>query len=68
MTAIKTHIFYTDPSNGWCALQLDSEGHQVGEGKYHYRKADAVEDAKRDGLPVYLFAKRSGLFQRVIGA
>ena len=67
MNATHIHIFYTDASNGWCALQLDSEGHQVGEGNYHYRKADAVKDAKRNGLPVHLFG-RNGLLQRVIGS
>tara|TARA_R100000951_G_C2542936_1_gene149962 strand:- start:333 stop:533 length:201 start_codon:yes stop_codon:yes gene_type:complete len=61
--ATNIHVFYTDRANGWCFTLLDEEEFQVGEAEYSYRKVDAVEMAKRYGLPVKVFG-RNGLFQK----
>ena len=58
-----THIFYTDPCNGWCEQHRDDEGNQIGEAFYHYRKLDAINSAKRMKVPAHVFGK-NGLHQR----
>ena len=57
-----THIFYTDPRNGWCEQHRDDEGNQIGA-VHHYRKSDAIKSAKRMGVPAHIFGK-NGLHQR----
>jgi hypothetical protein len=64
MTADRIHVFYTDAANGWAVTVLDENEFQVGEAEYSYRKSDAIECAKRHGLPVHIFG-RNGLFQRI---
>lgn len=59
-----THIFYTDPANGWCKQARDDDGNQIGEAVYHYRKVDAVMSAKGDNVPAHIFGK-NGLLQRI---
>ena len=63
-TATKTHIFYTDASNGWCEMHIDDQEFQVGECFYHYRKSDAIKSARSMNIPVHIFGK-NGLFQRI---
>lgn len=67
MTADRIHLFYTDAANGWAVAKLDADEFQVGEAAYSYRKSDAINEAKRHGLPVHVFG-RNGLHQRTIPA
>ena len=65
MTADRTHVFYTDASNGWAVTLLDENEYQVGEAEYLYRKSDAVKAAHGHGLDVHVFG-HNGLLQRTI--
>jgi len=57
MTATPDHmqVFYIDRATGWAAAMFDADEFQIGEAAFHYRKADAIRDAKAHGLPVRVF-------------
>jgi len=67
MTPDRTHVFYTDASNGWAVTVLDENEFQIGEAEYTYLKSDAILLARRNDLPVHVFG-RNGLHQRTIKA
>jgi hypothetical protein len=68
MDAYSIHVFYTDTLNGWAVTILDENEFQIGEADYTYRKADAINIAKRHGLTTHIFGRRTGLHQRTIDA
>lgn len=41
-------VVFSDPKNGWYVQRCDSNGIQIGEASYVYRKADAIDLAKRE--------------------
>ena len=67
MIADCTHVFYIDSYNGWAVALMGQNKLQIGEAEYTYRKANAVNLAKRHGVDAHIFG-RNGLYQRTIKA